>query len=123
MVRFAAEQGREVMAVPGNVLTGCCGGSHALIRDGAKIVETADDILLDEMGLDRGVEDAARVSDEGPDPVFEGMEIGESVNIDGLIARSGLEASALMSRLTELEIAGRVVRTGTGRFVRVRVPE
>ena len=43
--RCAADQGREVMAVPGNVLTGRSRGGHALIKDGAKVVETADDIL------------------------------------------------------------------------------
>ena len=41
----ALEQGREVMAVPGSVLDGRNRGGHALIRDGAKIVETADDIV------------------------------------------------------------------------------
>ena len=44
--RFAAEQGREVMAVPGSVFAGRNRGGHALIRDGAKVVETADDILV-----------------------------------------------------------------------------
>ena len=46
----ALEQGREVMAVPGNVLHGRNRGGHALIRDGAKIVETADDIVGEVMG-------------------------------------------------------------------------
>ena len=45
----ALEQGREVMAVPGNVLSGRNRGAHALIRDGAKIVECADDIV-EELG-------------------------------------------------------------------------
>src|SRR5262245_56684830 len=49
----ALEQGREVMAVPGNVLTGRNRGGHALIRDGAKIVESADDIVED-LGLGSG---------------------------------------------------------------------
>ena len=43
------EQGRDVMAVPGSVLTGRNRGSHSLLKDGAKVVETADDIL-DELG-------------------------------------------------------------------------
>ena len=43
--RLALEQGREVLAVPGNVLNGRNRGGHALLRDGAKVVETADDIL------------------------------------------------------------------------------
>ena len=48
--RCALEQGRDVLAVPGNVLSGRNRGGHALLRDGAKIVETADDIL-EELGL------------------------------------------------------------------------
>ena len=43
--RLALEQGRDVLAVPGNVLSGRNRGAHALLRDGAKIVESADDIL------------------------------------------------------------------------------
>src|SRR4029078_8086814 len=48
----ALEQGKDVMAVPGNVLSGRNRGGHALIRDGAKIVESADDIL-EELGVPR----------------------------------------------------------------------
>ena len=47
--RCALEQGRDVLAVPGNVLSGRNRGAHALLRDGAKIVESADDIL-EELG-------------------------------------------------------------------------
>lgn len=52
--RCALEQGREVMAVPGSVLGGRYRGSHALLKDGAKLVESADDIL-EELGWPRGV--------------------------------------------------------------------
>ena len=48
--RCALDQGRDVLAVPGNVLSGRNRGAHALLRDGAKIVETADDIL-EELGM------------------------------------------------------------------------
>ena len=48
--RCALEQGRDVLAVPGNVLSGRNRGGHALLRDGAKIAETADDIL-EELGM------------------------------------------------------------------------
>ena len=51
--RCALEQGRDVMAVPGSVLTGRNRGSHSLLKDGAKVVETADDIL-EELGLAGG---------------------------------------------------------------------
>jgi DNA processing protein len=104
------------MAVPGNVLSGRSGGAHALIRDGAKIVEAADDIL-EEIGLGRSVGDDGPAFVEVLDPVLKGMEVGESVNVDGLTARSGLGAPELLRRLTEPELEGRVIRTDTSRFV------
>ena len=119
--RCAAEQGREVMAVPGNVLSGRSAGSHALIRDGAAIVETADDIL-EQIGLgspDAGLP-AAGSAGEAPDPVLRHMDPGEVYGVDDLAERTGLDSAALLPRLTELEIAGRVMRAGAGRFVRSR---
>ena len=64
--RCAAEQGREVMAVPGSVLAGRNRGGHALIKDGAKVVETADDILeeiaeIEEVGIGTGRASEARL--------------------------------------------------------------
>src|SRR5207247_3696419 len=50
--RCALEQGRDVLAVPGNVLTGRNRGAHGLLRDGARIVESPDDIL-EELGMAR----------------------------------------------------------------------
>ena len=119
--RHAAEQGRDVMAVPGNVLSGRSAGGHALIRDGAAIVETADDIL-DAMGSGRvgaGSSPGAAPT-ESPDPVLRHMDPGETCGVDELIERSGLDSASLLLRLTELEIAGRVERAGAGRFVRSR---
>ncbi len=119
--RHAAEQGREVMAVPGNVLSGRSAGGHALIRDGAAIVETADDIL-EAMGSGRigaGSPPGAAPT-ESPDPVLRLMDPGETCGVDELIERSGLDSASLLLRLTELEIAGRVERAGAGRFVRSR---
>ncbi|MCY4121247.1 MAG: DNA-processing protein DprA, partial [Acidobacteria bacterium] len=119
--RCAAEQGREVMAVPGNVLSGRSAGGHALIRDGAAIVETADDIL-EAIGAEpsRAASSPSAPVAETTDAVLRHMDPGEIYGVDGLIERSGLDGATLLLRLTELEIAGCVTRAGAGRFVRVR---
>jgi DNA processing protein len=119
----ALEQGREVMAVPGNVLSGRNRGGHALLKDGAKIVECADDIV-GELGFgsrsDRPASPVASTSEStgSADPVLRVMEPGQTYDLDGLAASSGLDASRLLPRLIELELAGVIRRHGGGRFVR-----
>jgi DNA processing protein len=119
----ALEQGRDVMVVPGNVLSGRSRGGHALIRDGAKIVETADDILQ-ELGLEGppGVRSADVITNTksalSADPVLRAMEAGQAYDFDGLSGLSGLDGARLLTRLLDLELSGRVRRVGGGRFVR-----
>ena len=119
----ALEQGREVMAVPGNVLSGRSRGAHALIRDGAKIVECADDIV-DELRMGSGLADAsipdvsADSSAVSEDPIMDRMEAGQPYDIDSLAVLSGIEHVQLLSRLIDLELQGRVRRVGSGRFMR-----
>lgn len=117
--RCAAEQGREVMAVPGNVLSGRSAGGHALIRDGAGIVETAGDVL-EAIGFGplAGSPPPTEPDAAAADPVLRHMDPGETWSVDELIERSGLDSAAVMLRLTELELAGAVIRAGAGRFVR-----
>jgi len=119
----ALEQGREVMAVPGNVLSGRNRGGHALLKDGAKIVETADDIVEGlgwEPAADRSVRQDASSSPavSSAHPVLRAMVSGETYDLDALVSRSGLDAPRLLPRLIELELAGLVRRQGGGRFVR-----
>ena len=122
--RCALEQGREVLAVPGNVLSGRNRGAHALLKDGAKIVETADDIL-EELGLGpapphHGVR--PRCDGKGgltPDPVLACLAPGEACDLDVIADRSGLQPPRLLPRLFELELQGLVRRVGGGRFVRM----
>lgn len=119
----ALEQGRDVMAVPGNVLSGRNRGAHALIRDGAKIVEGADDIVEELFGPDReNTPREMRLSSEpsivSTDPIVGRMEVGQAYDIDGLAALSGLENVHLLSRLSDLELQGRLRRVGGGRFMR-----
>src|SRR5205814_6146999 len=78
--RCALEQGRDVLAVPGNVLTGRNRGAHALLRDGARIVESADDIL-EELGCCG--QNAAEVRTPAPctDPVLACLTPGEPCDL------------------------------------------
>ena len=123
--RSALDQGREVLAVPGNVLNGRNRGGHALLRDGAKIVESADDIL-EELGFPPGV--SREPGGTGPrpdasggpaaDPVLACLAPGESCDVDAIAERSGVPVARLLPRLLDLELRGQVRRAGGGRFVR-----
>ena len=119
--RLALEQGRDVLAVPGSVLGGRNRGGHALIRDGAKIVETADDIL-EELGL--GSQPKAQTStttgngsSDSSDPILKGLQPGDTCNFDELAGRTGLAVSDLLRRLLELEMRGAIRRAPGGRFM------
>lgn len=126
---FALEQGRTVLAVPGNVLGGRNYGAHALLRDGAKLVECADDILeelplgIRDWGL--GISTAKESKPMNPashDPVLRSMDEGDTYDLDEIAERSGLDRMKLLPRLLELELAGAVRRIEGGRFVRFRGP-
>jgi DNA processing protein len=121
----ALDQGREVMAVPGCALGAGNRGAHGLIRDGAKIVECADDIVeeLWEPKAGRGRGDTTSTeSVTCGDPVLDAMEPGEGYELAVLARRAGLAPAALLPRLTDLELAGRVRRAAGGRFLRPRRP-
>jgi DNA processing protein len=121
---WALQQGRDVMAVPGNVLSGRNRGAHALIRDGAKIVECADDIL-EELGLGQSTREprtsAQTVGSSAAcaDSLLRSMKAGEAYDFDELAAASGLDGARLLTRLLQLEIHGFVRRVGGGCFVRL----
>lgn len=117
--RCALEQGREVMAVPGSPVGGRNRGAHALIRDGAKLVEGVDDILeeLRLPGCHRGALSRVAVPEGVADPVVEALARDEARDLDTLAAQTGLDASALLARLLELELRGAVARVGGGRFL------
>ena len=125
--RMAAEQGREVFAIPGSIHAPQSRGCHALIRQGAKLVESAQDVLeelkipattvpgLPHQGVNAPGADA---SDETEDPVLAALGY-DPMGLDALIARTGMDASTLQVALLELELDGRVARLPGGLFQRV----
>ncbi|MCX6552725.1 MAG: DNA-processing protein DprA, partial [Acidobacteria bacterium] len=115
----ALEQGRDVMAVPGGVLSGRNRGAHALLRDGARVVETADDVI-EQLGLDRRRprEGENEANLKVADPILRAMLAGEAYDLEALCDRTGLDAVRLLAKLAQLELAGWVQRIGGGRFVK-----
>ena len=125
--RLAAEMGREVLAIPGSIHSPQARGCHALIKQGAKLVETAQDVL-EEMRLDTA---PVRQSAAGGDPQ---MSLGEDADMEdpvlaamghdlvsqeALSARTGLGPAELGARLLELELAGHVARLPGQLFQRI----
>ena len=116
--RLALEQGRDVLAVPGNVLNGRNRGGHALLRDGAKVVETADDIL-EELNLPAAGAGTGEQPGAGADPLLACLPAGECCDLDAIVERSGIAIERALPRLLDLELRGLVKRAGGGRFVRI----
>jgi DNA processing protein len=120
----ALEQGRDVMAVPGSVLGGRNRGGHALIRDGAKIVECADDIVSELRHLPgwAAIGDAETTADTPTaygHSVLGHMAVGQAYALDRLAAVSGLTGPSLLATLSALELSGRVRRLAGGGFLRL----
>jgi DNA processing protein len=117
--RQALEQGRDVLAVPGGVASGRYRGSHRLIKDGARLVESVEDVL-DEIGWPRQGQTRTSTSKSLKDSSLErNLHPGEPSSVDELAARTGRPAADLLAELTVLELAGRVARVAGGGFVRL----
>lgn len=127
--RMAMEQGREVFAMPGSIHNPLARGCHRLIREGAKLVESAEDII-EELAALAGVtappqeikstaKTAAALSENDSEYqlLFENMGF-DPIHIDELIARSGLTADAVSSMLLLLELQGRVSALPGGKYSR-----
>ena len=116
--RLAAEQGREVFAIPGSIHAPQARGCHALIRQGAKLVETAQDVLEELGPLANVVHEAQKenaLTTPAPPPMAGLWEyIGhDPVTVDKLIERSGLTADVVCSMLLQMELNG-LVSSGPG---------
>ncbi|WP_370655046.1 DNA-processing protein DprA [Hydrogenophaga sp.] len=115
--RLAAEQGREVFAIPGSIHAPQSRGCHALIRQGAKLVESAQDILEDLRFTTPATITATAESDgnDAPDEDALLKAMGhDPVGLDALQARTGLSTAHLQARLLELELQGDVARLPGG---------
>ena len=117
--RLAAEAGREVFAIPGSIHSPQSKGCHALIKQGAKLVESAQDIL-EELRWEKVVNPAAlpAVKEAETDPLLVALG-GDPCDLDTLAARTGLAAAALLARLLPLELDGRVAQLPGGRYQRL----
>jgi DNA processing protein len=130
--RLAGAQGREVFAIPGSIHSPLSRGCHRLIRQGAKLVESVDDIfselaaLLGSLGPVALAEATDVQRDSGPalDKDYEILldALGfEPASVDILVARTGLTADAVASMLLILELEGRIAQQPGGLFCR-RLP-
>ena len=130
--RLAAEQGREVFAIPGSIHAPQVRGCHALIRQGATLVETVHDILQELPPQEHpsampqpstgpttmAPTERTAVTDDAQDPLL--CALGwDPMGLDALQARTGMDTATLQARLLEHELAGDVARLPGGRFQRL----
>lgn len=129
--RFAADEGREVFAVPGSVDSALSRGCHALIRDGAKLVESVADVLDEIVGFGGLFEPSVVSSTVVPDrsgDTFEDLGASERVlldvvghdpvTLDQLVGCTGMTSDRLAPALVALEIDGWIETLPGSRFVR-----
>ncbi len=124
--RLAADMGRDVFAIPGSIHSTQSRGCHALIKQGAKLVESAQDVL-DEMAWG-GVAEVAAGTGARQDGIAD-MDGGDNdllralgfdpVGLDALQARTGIDTPRLQARLMAMELDGQVSRLPGGLFQRV----
>ena len=114
--RLASEQGREVFAIPGSIHSPVARGCHYLIKQGAKLVESAQDIL-DELHWQTTTTTLAPANIED-DELWRAMGF-DACSIDTLIAHSGLTAQTLSAMLLEKELMGQVATLPGGMYQRI----
>lgn len=122
--RLAGEQGREVMAIPGSIHSPQARGCHALIKQGAKLVESAQDVL-EEIRFMPVITNVAIASEEksatntvATNPLLEALG-HDPCDIDTLSLRTGMSAADLSAQLLDLELSGQVARASGGVFQRI----
>ena len=128
--KLAAEAGREVMAIPGSIHAPTARGCHDLIRQGAALVQSVDDVLAElggappqaalPLSVAAGDADRADAAESTPeDPVLRALG-HDPASLDTLIARCGWPAPELSAHLMALELDGRVARLPGGLYQRLQ---
>lgn len=127
--RLASEQGKDVFAIPGSIHAVQARGCHALIKQGARLVETPEEVLEELRAQTGGVlASPDSIAPHGPaalevgqtevkNPLLEALGF-DPVGLDALLARTGLDAARLQAQLLELELEGTVARLPGGLFQR-----
>ena len=121
--RLASESGRDVFAIPGSIHSPQARGCHALIKQGAKLVDSAADIVDELLALEPAVRIKRDASDPSEpaapaDPILDALGY-DPIGLDALIARTGQSAAVLSGKLLELELQGRVSRLAGQLFQRM----
>jgi DNA processing protein len=117
--RLAGEQGRDVFAIPGSIHSPFAKGCHRLIREGAKLVETAQDVLA-ELHLATAAAPAAHTparDDATTPPLLAAMGY-DPVGVDALVARTGIAPESIIRDLVTLELAGDIAALPGGMWQR-----
>ena len=127
--RLAIEQGKDVFAIPGSIHSPQSRGCHYLIKQGAKLVETAQDVMEElkiphaliapvPEGDDEALEGLSSLSPEGDASLLSALGF-DIVSLDALQARTGWPTPALQAKLLELELDGFIKRLPGGLFQRL----
>ncbi len=119
--RYAGDQGRDVFAIPGSIHSPLSKGCHQLIREGAKLVETAQDVLVEfGMGAPAGTAATrAAITAAGTDDVLLAALAGDTLDVDTLAMRTGMTPDVVVATLTGLELAGLVAANPGGLWQRL----
>jgi DNA processing protein len=117
--RLAAEQGREVFAIPGSIHSPVARGCHKLIKQGAKLVETAQDILEEFGNYPEPVIDSLIAPPTGDESTIIDALGHAPSTLDDLAERTGLPADQLLAELLTLELAGRIATLPGNRYQRL----
>jgi DNA processing protein len=117
--RCAADQGRDVFAIPGSIHSPLAKGCHALIKTGAKLVESADDVLAELAGFQPTARASTLASAPAADTGLLAVMGHDPVDVDSLCERAGLSPEEVTSQLLRLELDGRVTALPGGLYQRL----